>query len=52
VRLPPSHRDYMRVRERFTQTLKGFTIRQIERVQNRELWEDFMMWVSELLACR
>ncbi|RXN08118.1 poly [ADP-ribose] polymerase 12-like protein [Labeo rohita] len=43
VRLPPSHRDYMRVRERFTETLSGFTIRQIERVQNRELWEEFMI---------
>ncbi|KAK2893157.1 hypothetical protein Q8A67_013145 [Cirrhinus molitorella] len=42
VRLPPSHRDYMRVRERFTETLRGFTICKIERVQNRELWEDFI----------
>lgn len=36
----------MRVLERFSETLKGFTVRQIERVQNRELWEDFMTWVS------
>ncbi|XP_052411034.1 protein mono-ADP-ribosyltransferase PARP12 isoform X5 [Carassius gibelio] len=43
VRLLPSHRDYVRVHERFTQTLKGFTVRRIERVQNRELWEDFMI---------
>lgn len=45
VLLPPSHRDYVRVHERFSETLRGFTVRQIERVQNRELWEDFMMWV-------
>ncbi|KAK9975488.1 hypothetical protein ABG768_020744 [Culter alburnus] len=43
VRLPPSHRDYVRVQERFSETLRGFTVRQIERVQNRELWEDFMI---------
>ncbi|XP_073694372.1 protein mono-ADP-ribosyltransferase PARP12-like [Garra rufa] len=48
VRLPPSHRDYMRVREHFTQTLSGFTIRQIERVQNRQLWEDFMTKKEEM----
>uniref|UniRef100_A0A671SDI8 Poly (ADP-ribose) polymerase family, member 12b n=1 Tax=Sinocyclocheilus anshuiensis TaxID=1608454 RepID=A0A671SDI8_9TELE len=33
-----------KVHERFSQTLRGFTVRRIERVQNRELWEDFMMW--------
>ncbi|XP_026066051.1 poly [ADP-ribose] polymerase 12-like isoform X2 [Carassius auratus] len=43
VRLLPSHRDYVRVHERFTQTLRGFTVHRIERVQNRELWEDFMI---------
>uniref|UniRef100_A0A671SDH8 Poly [ADP-ribose] polymerase n=1 Tax=Sinocyclocheilus anshuiensis TaxID=1608454 RepID=A0A671SDH8_9TELE len=43
VRLWPSHRDYVRVHERFSQTLRGFTVRRIERVQNRELWEDFMI---------
>ncbi|XP_016101155.1 uncharacterized protein [Sinocyclocheilus grahami] len=43
VRLWPSHRDYVRVHERFSQTLRGFTVRRIERVQNRELWEDFML---------
>lgn len=33
----------MRVHERFSQTLRGFTVRRIERMQNRELWEDFMI---------
>ncbi|XDV24264.1 hypothetical protein PO909_028485 [Leuciscus waleckii] len=42
VRLPPSHRDYVRVQKRFNETLRGFTVQQIERVQNRELWENFM----------
>ncbi|KAF4114984.1 protein mono-ADP-ribosyltransferase PARP12-like [Onychostoma macrolepis] len=43
VRLWPSNRDYVRVHERFSQTLRGFNVRRIERVQNRELWEDFII---------
>ncbi|XP_067283395.1 protein mono-ADP-ribosyltransferase PARP12-like isoform X2 [Pseudorasbora parva] len=43
VRLHPSHRDYVRVQARFTETLRALNVRQIERVQNRELWEDYMM---------
>ncbi|XP_065129429.1 protein mono-ADP-ribosyltransferase PARP12-like [Paramisgurnus dabryanus] len=42
VCLQPSHRDYMRVQDMFGETMRGFTIRQIERVQNRELWENFI----------
>ncbi|XP_051544397.1 protein mono-ADP-ribosyltransferase PARP12-like isoform X1 [Myxocyprinus asiaticus] len=48
VRLSPSHRDYRRVQDLFNETLSSFTIRQIERVQNRELWEDFMMKKEEM----
>ncbi|XP_056604700.1 protein mono-ADP-ribosyltransferase PARP12-like [Triplophysa dalaica] len=41
VRLHPSDRDYGRVQDLFCQTMSSFTIRQIERVQNRELWGIF-----------
>ncbi|XP_017538418.1 protein mono-ADP-ribosyltransferase PARP12-like isoform X1 [Pygocentrus nattereri] len=41
VLLSPSDKDYTRVQERFHKTMTGFTILRIERVQNREQWEDF-----------
>ncbi|KAI7792032.1 hypothetical protein IRJ41_020261, partial [Triplophysa rosa] len=42
VRLHPSDRDYARVQDLFCQTMSSFTIRQIERVQNRKLWGIFI----------
>ncbi|KAK3545033.1 hypothetical protein QTP86_033231 [Hemibagrus guttatus] len=41
VLLDSSHKDYIRVQELFNKTMKDFTILTIERVQNKELWEDF-----------
>ncbi|KAI5094181.1 zinc finger CCCH type domain containing 1-like [Silurus meridionalis] len=41
VFLDASHRDYIRVQELFNKTMKEFNILTIERVQNKELWEDF-----------
>ncbi|KAL7857936.1 hypothetical protein AOLI_G00180380, partial [Acnodon oligacanthus] len=41
VLLSPSDKDYTRVQDLFHKTMTGFTILKIERVQNRELWEDF-----------
>ncbi|KAA0720848.1 Poly [ADP-ribose] polymerase 12 [Triplophysa tibetana] len=42
VRIHPSDRDYGRVQDLFCQTMSSFTIRRIERVQNRELWGIFI----------
>ncbi|KAM9468199.1 uncharacterized protein Hap1MRO34_014864 [Clarias gariepinus] len=41
VLLDASHKDYIRVQEHFNKTMKDFNILSIERVQNKELWEDF-----------
>ncbi|KAG7320199.1 hypothetical protein KOW79_016052 [Hemibagrus wyckioides] len=41
VFLDSSQKDYVRVQEHFYKTMKDFTILTIERVQNKELWEDF-----------
>ncbi|MCJ8743181.1 hypothetical protein PDJAM_G00090680 [Pangasius djambal] len=41
VLLNASHKDYIRVQEHFSKTMKDFRILTIERVQNKELWEDF-----------
>ncbi|GAA6100196.1 protein mono-ADP-ribosyltransferase PARP12-like isoform X3 [Tachysurus ichikawai] len=41
VLLDSSHKDFVRVQEHFNKTMKDFNILTIERVQNKELWEDF-----------
>ncbi|XP_063073641.1 protein mono-ADP-ribosyltransferase PARP12-like isoform X2 [Engraulis encrasicolus] len=41
VTLLSSDRDYQKVQELFNKTLRGYDIISIERVQNKELWEDF-----------
>lgn len=41
VFLDPSHKDYIRVQDNFNKTMKDFDILTIERIQNKELWEDF-----------
>ncbi|KAI4891780.1 hypothetical protein NFI96_017338 [Prochilodus magdalenae] len=41
VPLSPSDKDYIKVQERFHKTMTDFGILSIERVQNKELWEDF-----------
>ena len=41
VALVSTDRDYLKVQELFCKTLGGFDIVSIERIQNKELWEDF-----------
>ncbi|XP_031439221.2 mucin-5AC-like [Clupea harengus] len=41
VALVSTDRDYLKVQELFCKTLGGFDIISIERIQNKELWEDF-----------
>ncbi|XP_027009755.2 protein mono-ADP-ribosyltransferase PARP12-like isoform X2 [Tachysurus fulvidraco] len=41
VLLDSSHKDFVRVQEHFNKTMKDFNILTVERVQNKELWEDF-----------
>ncbi|XP_042563222.1 uncharacterized protein LOC122132670 [Clupea harengus] len=41
VALLSTDRDYLKVQELFCKTLSGFDIISIERIQNKELWEDF-----------
>ncbi|XP_066525222.1 protein mono-ADP-ribosyltransferase PARP12-like isoform X2 [Hoplias malabaricus] len=41
VPLSPSDKDYVRTQEHFYKTMMDATVLKIERVQNKELWEDF-----------
>ncbi|KAK2832484.1 hypothetical protein Q7C36_015946 [Tachysurus vachellii] len=41
VLLDSSHKDFVRVQEHFNKTMRDFNILTVERVQNKELWEDF-----------
>ncbi|KAL2076616.1 hypothetical protein ACEWY4_027788 [Coilia grayii] len=41
VTLLSTDRDYLKVQDLFSKTLRGFDMVSIERVQNKELWEDF-----------
>ena len=41
VALLSTDQDYLKVQELFCKTLSGFDIISIERIQNKELWEDF-----------
>ncbi|XP_076153023.1 protein mono-ADP-ribosyltransferase PARP12-like isoform X2 [Alosa pseudoharengus] len=41
VTLLSTDRDYLKVQELFRKTLSGFDIVSVERIQNKELWEDF-----------
>ncbi|XP_055762053.1 protein mono-ADP-ribosyltransferase PARP12-like isoform X2 [Salvelinus fontinalis] len=48
VTLLSSDRDYQNVQELFNNTMRGFQITSIERVQNRDLWEVFQ-WKRDLM---
>ncbi|XP_021432821.2 mucin-2 isoform X1 [Oncorhynchus mykiss] len=48
VSLLSSDRDYQKVQGLFNQTMRGFQITSIERVQNRDLWEVFQ-WKRDLM---
>uniref|UniRef100_A0AAY4EIH2 Poly [ADP-ribose] polymerase 12-like n=1 Tax=Denticeps clupeoides TaxID=299321 RepID=A0AAY4EIH2_9TELE len=41
VPLQKTDRDYVKIHDLFSKTLKGYDIICIERIQNKELWEDF-----------
>ncbi|XP_022527270.2 protein mono-ADP-ribosyltransferase PARP12 [Astyanax mexicanus] len=41
VLLCSSDKDYVRVQDHFQKTLTNFNILKLERIQNKELWEDF-----------
>ncbi|XP_062374761.1 protein mono-ADP-ribosyltransferase PARP12-like [Sardina pilchardus] len=41
VNLQSTDRDYLKVQELFRKTLSGFDFVSVERIQNKELWEDF-----------
>ncbi|CDQ71757.1 unnamed protein product [Oncorhynchus mykiss] len=45
VTLLSSDRDYQKVQRLFNNTMRGFQITSIERVQNRDLWEVFQWYV-------
>ncbi|XP_052316349.1 msx2-interacting protein-like isoform X2 [Oncorhynchus keta] len=48
VTLLNSDRDYQKVQGLFNNTMRGFQITSIERVQNRDLWEVFQ-WKRDLM---
>ncbi|KAM9402304.1 protein mono-ADP-ribosyltransferase PARP12-like isoform 2-T2 [Salvelinus alpinus] len=48
VTLLSSDRDYQKVQRLFNNTMRGFQITSIERVQNRDLWEVFQ-WKRDLM---
>ncbi|XP_064877644.1 mucin-2-like isoform X2 [Oncorhynchus nerka] len=48
VTLLSSDRDYQKVQGLFNNTMRGFQITSIERVQNRDLWEVFQ-WKRDLM---
>uniref|UniRef100_A0AAV2IY97 Uncharacterized protein n=1 Tax=Knipowitschia caucasica TaxID=637954 RepID=A0AAV2IY97_KNICA len=43
IDLQPSHAEYKEIQNLFSQTMKGFDILKIERIQNQSVWEAFQL---------